>query len=238
MWILGRGLGGRPAWGSQRGAGAPPTPSVPRSSWLGRQARGASWAWMTSSCPTTASQSQVSLLGTLTPHPGRSTGPANPPDPRAGPQSWRVHLQGAGPQAPGPSHPACGLGASASPDTSSVGTCVSPRSSCVTSSSNARGVRTSRNVVSRPGASPPFPQPPLWEWLARPQAHPCPLPLQAPRTSSHSQAGAGRTPVWGGCSGCASRPRTGGCPAQTPTGLLVRLRPGRPGACLPAAPSP
>lgn len=67
-------------WGEDSGAdqpgdhsgvlGHPPTPSVPRSSWLGRQAQGASWAWTTSSCLTTASQSQVSLLGPPTPsHP-------------------------------------------------------------------------------------------------------------------------------------------------------------------------
>lgn len=48
------------------------------------------------------------------------------------------------------------------------------------------------------------------------------LPLQAPRTSSPPRPGAGRMPVWGGCSGCVSRPRTAGALAWTPTGPLVR----------------
>lgn len=89
--------------------------------------------------------------GRPTPQPRRSTAPASPPDPCAGPQSRPAPLLDSGPPAPGPSHPACSLGASASPDTSSVGSCVFPRSSCVTSRSSARGARMSRSAVSGRG---------------------------------------------------------------------------------------
>ncbi|XP_078188417.1 apical endosomal glycoprotein isoform X9 [Callithrix jacchus] len=106
-----------------------PIPS--RSSWLGRQAQGVWWVWMTSSCLSTADQSWRC-----------------PPRSRC--------LLGPGSQSSGPCRPALGSRISASRAISPVGTCVCPRNSCVTSSSSVQGARMSRPVEPRT-LSPPKP---------------------------------------------------------------------------------
>ena len=123
---------------------------------------------MTSSCRTTASQSQVGLPSPSLPR--TSTTPARLTSVLP-PQKCPAHLLGSGPQPPGPSCPACCPRISASQDIFPVGTCVSPQSSSATSSNSARGARMSGNVV-RGGCS--------WRWGGALPAHPRPPVHSAP----------------------------------------------------------
>lgn len=186
--------------------------------WADRPREGVVEPGLTSACLTTASQSKVSLLGPPTPshrppsHPG-STAPTSPPDPRAGPQSWPVHLQGAGPQAPGPAIQPAASELPAGPDTSSVGTCMSPEQLC-DFQQQCPGARRRASVVSGPRGLLPSPAP-SGEWLARPRpTHaPC-LPLQAPRTSSPSGGGWEGRQRGAAAVGAPPGPRTGGSPGS------------------------
>lgn len=163
------------------------------------------------------------------PSPGGSA-PAclTPPRlPSVPPQGRPAHLLSSGAQPPGSRHPASSPRVSVSRDTCPVVTCVSPRSSCVTSSSSAREARTSGSAVrgSWGHAGPTLPS--LQAAPAARAAAQCLPPLQAPRTSSPPQPPAGRMPAWAGCSGGVARPRRVGVQARTPVELL-RVRPGSP----------
>lgn len=78
--------------------------------------------------------------------PSRSTAPVRL-TPVLPPQTSPARPLGSGPRPLGPSCPACCPRTSVSRDIFHVGTCVSPQSSSATSSTSARGARTSRNVV-------------------------------------------------------------------------------------------
>lgn len=107
-----------------------------------------SWAWTTSSCRTAANQPRVSPRSPA-PRPAQ-TPPTRPAHLTASllPRQRRpAHLPSSGPHNPGPRRAACSPRGSVSRDSSPVVTCVSPRSSCVTSSSSARRARTSRSAV-------------------------------------------------------------------------------------------
>lgn len=139
-----------------------------------------------------------------TPVPGE---PAEPPTPRAQPPTPLTHPVlspqrhparplGPGPQAPGPSRLVCSPRAPVSQDTCTVGTCVSPRSSCVTSSRSVRGARTSRSAVSA-GSGAPSSGPS--RGTARPTQHPAiagTTDFESPTTGGWEDTSVGRL-QWG-----------------------------------------